>query len=190
MVRRNYDYRKVYIKAFGKPPKDVDGRSYDIHHKDGDHSNNDPANLIAVPITEHYDIHYQLQQWRACYLIGLRMKKAPEELSKLSKLVVAEQLKNGTHPWQSGEMQRATMNRMVKDGTHHMLGGKIQKEFQLKRSEAGDHQWCGPSANKAKLLNGTHSSQVTFTCPQCGTSGKGSTNAKRWHFDNCRKKVN
>jgi hypothetical protein len=33
-------------------------------------------------------------------------------------------------------------------------------------------------------------SQKEFVCPYCGTKGKGSTNAKRWHFDNCKQKGN
>ena len=48
--------RKIYIKHFGNIPKDGDGRSYEIHHIDGNHSNNDPSNLRAVTIKEHYEI--------------------------------------------------------------------------------------------------------------------------------------
>jgi hypothetical protein len=51
-------FRKIYEDYFGPIPKDSDGRSYDIHHIDGDHSNNHPSNLKAVTIQEHYDIHY------------------------------------------------------------------------------------------------------------------------------------
>ena len=42
-------YRKIYEENFGPIPKEPNGRSYEIHHIDGNHSNNDPSNLIAVP---------------------------------------------------------------------------------------------------------------------------------------------
>jgi hypothetical protein len=71
-----------------------------------------------------------------------------------------------------------------------MLGGQIQKKAQLNRSKLGVHQWNGPNHNIEKLKNGTHPSQKEFICPHCGTTGKGSTNAKRWHFDNCKQKGN
>jgi hypothetical protein len=52
------NYRKIYEKHFGSIPKEPSGRSYEIHHKDRDHVNNDPSNLIAVTLQEHYDLHY------------------------------------------------------------------------------------------------------------------------------------
>lgn len=50
-------YRKIYENHVGSIPKDESGRTYDIHHVDGNRENNDPINLIAVSILEHYDIH-------------------------------------------------------------------------------------------------------------------------------------
>lgn len=44
-------YRKIYVNHFGPIPKDITGRSYEIHHIDGNHLNNDPNNLKAVSIT-------------------------------------------------------------------------------------------------------------------------------------------
>lgn len=190
---RDYTYRAVYKSHYGAIPKDETGRSYDIHHKDGDHTNNDPDNLIAIPIQEHYDLHFALEDWHACILIGLRMQKSPLEISRLSSLAAQRRTKEGTHPWQSESYKTSVKNRIASEvsaGTYHMLGGLIQKEFQLKRATAGIHQWRGPNHNLEKLANGTHSSQKEFTCPHCGTQGKGSTNAKRWHFDNCRSKLN
>ena len=51
-------YRKIYESHNGPIPKEDNGRSYEIHHIDGNHFNNDPSNLKAVSIQEHYDIHY------------------------------------------------------------------------------------------------------------------------------------
>ena len=54
------NYRKIYEDHYGQIPLDEEGRSYDIHHIDGNHNNNDISNLKAVTIQEHYDIHYAL----------------------------------------------------------------------------------------------------------------------------------
>ena len=50
-------YRKIYQNHVGPIPKDETGRTYEIHHIDGDRENNDPNNLLCVSIKEHYDIH-------------------------------------------------------------------------------------------------------------------------------------
>ena len=44
------NYRKLYESVHGKIPKDDLGRSYEIHHIDGDHSNNLIENLLCVSI--------------------------------------------------------------------------------------------------------------------------------------------
>lgn len=186
MKKRSTAHIQIFKKYHGEIPKDDRGRSYDIHHIDGDHSNNSPENLKAVTIQEHYDIHYAAGDFRACQLIALRMKLAPEVISELSKKGCQKQLAEGTHPWQSGKHQKEAMAKMVADGTHHFLGGTIQKESQDRRVKEGTHQWCGSTSNNKMLAEGTHPSQKEFICPHCGTTGKGSTNAKRWHFDNCK----
>jgi hypothetical protein len=190
MSKRTTKHIQIYKKNYGAIPKDENDRSYDIHHLDGDHTNNSPNNLTAIPIQEHYNIHYAAGDFRACQMIGLRMKLGPETISMLSKKGCQKQITDGTHPWLSGKHQKETMQRMVANGTHHFLGGKIQKESQDQRVRQGTHQWCGSASNQKMLKSGTHPSQKEFVCPYCGTKGKGSTNAKRWHFDNCKQKGN
>lgn len=92
--------RRIYRNHYGQIPKDITGRSYDIHHIDGNHSNNDPTNLKAVTIQEHYNIHYDNQDWGACYAIALRMSKSPELIAGLASLSNNERITNGTHNWQ------------------------------------------------------------------------------------------
>lgn len=99
MINNNMrkDYRKIYITNYGTIPIDTDGRRYDIHHIDGNHENNDPTNLVAVSIQEHYDIHYSQGDWAACQNILLRMNVSPEEMSKKCRFLLLERVKNGTH---------------------------------------------------------------------------------------------
>lgn len=52
-------YRKIYTEHFGPIPKDELGRSYHIHHKDGNPFNNDPSNLEAIACRDHMIQHLQ-----------------------------------------------------------------------------------------------------------------------------------
>lgn len=66
------DYRKIWENANGAIPKDELGRSYEIHHIDGNRENNDLNNLMCVSIEEHYQIHYEQKDYTACNLIADR----------------------------------------------------------------------------------------------------------------------
>lgn len=79
-------HRSIYESYYGSIPKDSLGRSYEIHHIDGDHSNNDLTNLKCVSIQEHYDIHYNQSDWGACLLIARRMEISPKNYKKLGDL--------------------------------------------------------------------------------------------------------
>lgn len=81
-MRNSYTYRKIWKDHYGAIPKDAEGRSYEIHHIDGNHDNNAIDNLKLVTIKEHYDIHYQAGDYVACHLIAKRLAQDPSELSK------------------------------------------------------------------------------------------------------------
>lgn len=68
------NYRKIWEKANGPIPLDEHGRSYEIHHIDGDRSNNSLENLVCISIEEHYRIHREQGDWGACHAIEVRMK--------------------------------------------------------------------------------------------------------------------
>ena len=80
------DHRKIYETFVGPIPKDENGRSYEIHHIDGNHNNNELSNLLCVSIKEHYDIHKLQGDFKACLIMSQRMKVSPEEKSYLAKL--------------------------------------------------------------------------------------------------------
>ena len=86
-------YRKIWSDNYGPIPVDENGRSYEIHHIDGDRDNNSLDNLMCISIEEHYRIHYEQGDFFACGLIGMRMNDlSPREVQL--KLV-----KEGKHPW-------------------------------------------------------------------------------------------
>lgn len=147
-------YREIYKKHFGPIPKEPNGRSYEIHHIDGNHNNNHPDNLKLVTIQEHYDIHYSQQDYGACVLIGKKMKLSPAELSALAKENVRRQLEAGTHPFQDSEAQRQRALDQVANGTHPFLGGEIQRQSNLNRVAKGINPII--ETNKKMLQAGTH----------------------------------
>ena len=153
------NYRKIYEQHYGKIPKDENGRSYQIHHIDGNRENNDISNLKCVSIKEHYDIHYSQKDWGACYLIGRKMKIPVSELSELVRQQQYVRIANGTHNFLG---KNNPVHEKVKDGTHNFLGGEICRKSNSDRINAGTHNFLGennPSHERVK--NGTHNFQNT-----------------------------
>lgn len=98
-------YRDIWKKYSGDIPKDVDGRPYEIHHKDGNRSNNSIENLLCLSIQEHFNTHLSQGDYAAAGLISKRMglpvnymsniqkgKKRPEMIGKCGP-------KKGNIPW-------------------------------------------------------------------------------------------
>jgi hypothetical protein len=175
------NYRKIYEHHYGPIPKDENGRTYDIHHIDGDRKNNKPDNLVAVSLQEHYNIHYRQGDYGACFKLAGLMSIPPAELSELvgkesrrrveegthnflggeiQRKANADRIANGTHNWLGGEYQRALAKKHVEDGTHAWLGGEMQRKLAIKRAEEGSHPFSkrenGTSFASDKVADGTH----------------------------------
>lgn len=99
---------------------------------------------------------------------------------KNSQRLVAE----GRHNFLGGEIQRKSAHKRIMDGSHNLLGGEMVRKLVAE----GKHHFLGGETTRKQLENGTHSSQQEWSCEHCGKSGKGSTNFKRWHGDNCKYK--
>ena len=162
-------YRKIYENHFGAIPKEENGRSYEIHHIDGNHDNNDPFNLTAVTLQEHYHIHYTQGDWAACVLIATqRLSVSPHELKELrianGKKVAAKLLQQGTHPFQRRSDGTSLASDMVNAGTHCLLSGVIQRKSNADRIKEGTHHFLkkedgnslGKEINDKKMETGLH----------------------------------
>ena len=183
------NYRGIFTKHHGPIPKDENNRSYDIHHIDGNHSNNDPSNLKAVTINEHYDIHHANGDYGACIRIGWRINKSPEELSELARQNVKQQVANGTHNFVGGEIQRRLAKKRIQEGSHTFLDSEAQKARAKKRVEDGTHHMLGGGIQRenAKRLveNGTHPMMRVRHCEHCGRDIKGLT-FNKFHGEKCK----
>lgn len=96
------NYRTLWEKHYGEIPKDSDGRSYEIHHKNGNHKDNRIENLECVTIKEHYDIHYNNGDYGACVMIAKRMNLSIDFISQIQKGVKRPGVggvKKGNIPW-------------------------------------------------------------------------------------------
>jgi hypothetical protein len=196
------NYHKIYLNHYGPIPREPNGRTYEIHHIDGNHSNNDPGNLVAVTLQEHYDIHYAQGDYGACYFMMVeRMNRTPEEISKIASKQQLARVANDTHHLLGGKIQR----KLVKDGTHHLLGPSVnnkrlaegthhfldsekQRKNQIKRVKEGTHHLLGSQHAYDRLANGTHPSQCKISCLHC-KKVTDLSHFNKYHRDNCKQSV-
>jgi hypothetical protein len=124
-IYKKTKHRQIYESHHGPIPKDDDGRTFEIHHIDGNPLNNSIQNLIALSIQDHYNIHYKQEDWIACFRIAKRMTISPKEKSDLARKANAIRTMNGTHnfqniEWSSARATKANKSR-VASGTHNLL---------------------------------------------------------------------
>jgi hypothetical protein len=82
------NYRKLYENFYGEIPKDSFGRTFDIHHIDGNRKNNSIDNLICLSIEDHYKIHLKQfeetqseKEFRSLVFLSKRINKSVNELT-------------------------------------------------------------------------------------------------------------
>lgn len=112
------NYRKLWEESNGPIPFDSSGRRMEIHHRDGDRTNNSLENLMLVTIEEHYQIHHAQGDWAACQAIMMRMALDPETIR---------------------ETCSALAKKRIADGTHHFIDKDfIAKDSERKKSRTGE----------------------------------------------------
>jgi hypothetical protein len=159
------NYRKIYESHCGPIPKDSKGKSYEIHHLDGDHTNNDISNLKCVTIQEHYDIHYTQSDWGACFKMAKRMELSPAEISELASRGNHQRVKDGTHPFTKESCKKYAQAR-VENGTHHFIGPALSQ----KRVENGTHPFLGGEIQRKNNQKFVSAGKHNFQKRNDGTS--------------------
>lgn len=137
------NYRKIWEDANGAIPKDELGRSYEIHHIDGNRENNDLNNLKCVSIEEHYQIHYQQKDYASCSLILAKMSFGTERFfgwnhTEETKRKMSES-KKGKPSWNKGKACADETRRKISETKNTikngMYGKKHSEETIKKMSE-------------------------------------------------------
>lgn len=160
------NYRKIYELHHGSIPIGSNGKTYEIHHIDGNSSNNDISNLIAVSIEEHYNIHFKEGNMRACNAIALRMDKSKEEIKLLATLAAKERVRKKTHHWIGGELQKKWAQLLKEKGKLYFCS-KIHSQRTSERNkllvslsqhvfQSEKHRKIISESNRVRLQNGTH----------------------------------
>lgn len=182
-------YRRIWINENGPIPVDENGQSYEIHHINGNRSDNELSNLICVSIREHFNIHLEQGDAAACASILQRMVASPEEYKEKLKLY---SLKGDKHPmWGKTHTEEAkrkigeASSKRNKGKGNPRYGKSHTNETRKKISENRKGKGTGPKT--AETRKKMSESTPEYTCPHCGKSARGSS-MFRWHFDNCKHK--
>ena len=169
------NYRKLYESVFGEIPKDDLGRSYEVHHIDGNHSNNSIENLLCVSIEEHYNIHFTQGDFNAANLAAERMNLPHLKIIGFKNPHSEEAKQNMRKPKSNKENYKKPKSLQHKESIRlARLGTTRSQSTKLKLSlcKAGKT----PSQNLIKAV-----------CPFCNKEGQ-QIAMKRWHFTNCKQK--
>jgi hypothetical protein len=97
LIFMSMNYRKIWEHHYGKIPKDDYGRTFDIHHIDGNRNNNSIGNLICLSIEDHYKIHLKQfnetkseKEFRSLVFLSKRMNR---DVSFLTGWTVSDETK-------------------------------------------------------------------------------------------------
>lgn len=150
------NYREIWKSHFGEIPKDSDGRTYEIHHIDGDNTNNVIDNLKCLSIKEHYDLHYSQGDYLACLIMTERMQISQEERLVISKLAMQKRDQRGSKNPMYGKSTSKYITEVWenRDSTYReKFGEKISKSRkELKTASGNKNPMYGRSAVSEKKL--------------------------------------
>ena len=124
MTKRRVDYRQLWINHHGDIPCDAEGRSYEIHHIDGDRNNNVITNLTCLSIEDHYRVHFEQEDYYACASIKKRMNMSKEDQLILSEKIAAAN-RSRPNPFNDPTIQakcKATWKSRYKKENHQFYG--------------------------------------------------------------------
>lgn len=98
-------HRKIWIQVNGPIPVDAQGRTFEIHHINGDHFDNRLENLQCLSIMDHYKVHLLQADFQAAAAIAQRMGIEVETQANLNRLSGLEAVENkrGIHGLSSEE---------------------------------------------------------------------------------------
>lgn len=112
-------YRKIYERSYGRIPN-----GWDIHHIDGNHKNNNPKNLQALPKDKHAEEHRKRWEENGDWRDYHAYRWLESQIKKPSKLMIKEK-----------------DDRSVFDNTHFYQQDAGRKGKTRKRKYIGKRHW-------------------------------------------------
>lgn len=186
-------YRQIWEQANGPIPTDEQGRTYEIHHIDGNRKNNDLSNLRCVTIEEHYNIHLQQKDYYAAFIIGQRANRSLEELDEMKKqMSLARKGISKPSSFTGKKHSDETKKKMSESAKRRGIPEERQKRMALARTGAKrgpfseEHRANMSMSRKGKPNKHKGLSYGSVECPHCSKIG-GAPGMKRHHFNNCKK---
>lgn len=152
------DYRKLWETKKGPIPKDSQGRTFEIHHKDGNRLNNNIENLQCISIEEHYKIHLDQGDYSASAAIAVRLNLSVEEIRELNSQAGKKAFKNksGIHSLSHRErIHYGRMGGIAVRGMRWYNNGIVNKKF---REQPSSDEWkfgklpCNSGVRKGTIL--------------------------------------
>jgi len=174
-------HRRVWTENFGEIPIDSEGRTYEVHHIDGNNSNNSLENLIALPIRLHYLLHLEQGDFYAANLIAQRMGSLEYSNGFTGKALTDE------HKKAVGDAQRGKpKSQETKDKIRESLKGrKVSEETIQKRIKVRTGKKHKPiSEKRKKVLENVANMQRGVPKPKVSIALKGKKQSK----ETCHKK--
>ena len=192
MARVNY--RRLWKEYHGTDiPKDEQGRSYEIHHVDGNRNNNSIENLICVSIEEHKKIHLEQGEVWVANLIADRLDKVYEKGWQHSEETRKKMSKahKGLNTWSKGcknPQPTVTCPHCFKSGGKSLL---VRYHFDNCLKKPGNELLIREVSLKFKESRrkpkSKYTERIPVVCSYCGKAGHPGA-MKRWHFENCKYK--
>ena len=189
------NHRKIWEDANGPIPLDEFGRSYHIHHIDGDPTNNELSNLLCLSPNDHFELHRSQCDYGAVFLLmsnhlSLSAEERSDIISKANsnrwknysdverKSIINKNRNSNKSTWSSEKLRRETG---IKISESHAARTKEQKEQEsLLRSSSIKSAWKSSSFDAQREHMSTK-----VVCPHCGKEGQKAA-MSRYHFDRCK----
>ena len=224
MKKTRSKYRRVWEREVGPIPIDSNGRTYDIHHIDGNSTNDNLNNLKCVSLQEHYEIHLSQGDYQACQAILIRLAVSANEQTEIARLSGLQRrgisrpdmigdLNPMRNPNYAKNLSLVTKGFPKSDKGRDAIGNAQRYRISQKIlcmhcgrliNPLSYNQWHGNKCVKnpnliseikdiiLKKKNNNFSknnpSNIKKICEYCNISA-GAGNYKRWHGDNCKRKI-
>lgn len=176
------NYRKIWIKLKGPIPVDEQGRSFEIHHIDGNRKNNSIENLQCLSAEDHFKLHYGKEEFFAAHLIAKRLGRSLENISNWNMSKEGRERLRQSKLGDNNPMRNPKVAKKVSDA---LKGRKKSKEAEKKRLETAKKNNTLKRSEETKIKMRKPKDKVE--CPHCKLTG-GISQMKRWHFNNCKQK--